>query len=189
VRVLPLEDWQGNLVGAIEIFTDESNKTSGSDKLRELAKLAFVDEETGFSNQNYIKMKLNALHHEMQNTHIPYGVVLLKITNYKQIVTLYGQNAFIRAMKMAGKTIASLSKPDFLFGRWDELVFAVFIPNMRENLLNIHRGKFKNVIEKSAIIENGSTIEVNINAISFLPQPTDDLSTMLNRIKENIVRM
>ena len=58
VRVTPLTDAEGNVIGGIELFTDISNQTANALRIKELEKLALLDHLTRIPNRNYIEKEI-----------------------------------------------------------------------------------------------------------------------------------
>ena len=60
VRVSPLTDRSGNIIGGIELFTDISNYAANEIRVQELTKLALLDNLTQLANRNYIEKEIQS---------------------------------------------------------------------------------------------------------------------------------
>jgi PAS domain S-box-containing protein len=55
VRISPLTDREGAIIGGIELFTDISNQAANALRVKELEKLALLDNLTQLANRNYVE--------------------------------------------------------------------------------------------------------------------------------------
>jgi PAS domain S-box-containing protein len=58
IRVCPIQDSNGGIVGAVEIFNDNSRQRAVRERAREFAKWAFVDTASQLGNRRYLEQQL-----------------------------------------------------------------------------------------------------------------------------------
>ncbi len=75
IRVSTLTDRDGNIIGGIELFTDISNQTANELRVKELEKLAFLDNLTQLANRNYIEREIQSRIEEKKRFDVPFGIL------------------------------------------------------------------------------------------------------------------
>ena len=85
VRVTPLCDDEGNIIGGVEMFSDTSYKSANDQRLEELEKLALLDGLTQLANRRYLDRELEARMEEMSRYEIPFGVLFMDLDDFKKI--------------------------------------------------------------------------------------------------------
>jgi len=58
IRVSPVHDEDGNVVGAVEIFSDNSSSVAKAERLRELERMSLLDELTGLPSRACLEREL-----------------------------------------------------------------------------------------------------------------------------------
>ena len=117
IRVSPLRDASGRIVGAVETFSDNSSKAALLQRIDQLQKESLVDPLTGLANRRCIDMKLHSRIDEMQRYGWPCGVLFLDIDNFKIVNDSYGHNVGDGVLMMVARTLANnLRAHDTEFG-------------------------------------------------------------------------
>ena len=72
VRVSPLTDKQGEIIGAIELFVDISNQVANELRVKELEKLALLDPLTQLANRNFIESEMKSILEEKRRLNVSF---------------------------------------------------------------------------------------------------------------------
>src|SRR3990172_9232156 len=83
VRVAPIRDAEGNIIGGGEIFNDNASGIAALERGAEFEKLAYVDPLTGLPNRRYTEITLSARSEEMQRYGWPFGVIYIDVDRFK----------------------------------------------------------------------------------------------------------
>ena len=132
VRAIPyVED--AKVVGAIEVFTDETQKNLMQEEISVKNKLLLVDRLTGLFNKAFLLDEVSEVIHKQKTKN--YGVLFLDIDNFKDINDkfghLFGDDVLIAVSKTIKSNIGANDLP-IRFGG-EELV--VFIDNATQESL------------------------------------------------------
>ena len=92
VRVSTLTDRDGNIIGGIELFTDISNQAANELRVKELEKLALLDNLTQLANRNYIEKEVQSRFEEQKRFNVPFGILFLDIDHFKKFNDIYGHD-------------------------------------------------------------------------------------------------
>ncbi|MFA5478778.1 MAG: diguanylate cyclase [Candidatus Muiribacteriota bacterium] len=132
IRVSPIFDNEGNLEGAVEIFSDNSSAQAAYEMIDKLREMAFVDEITGLPNKKYMEMKIENLLQELENHKVKFGVIVITLKNYEALKKECGQEKANNILNIVSKTLTAIIAPYHILGCYDTNSFIVIIPNVTE---------------------------------------------------------
>ena len=148
VRAIPVLE-EGIPVGAIEVFTDETEKNLMKDEIELLRHLNLVDPLTGLYHRRFISEKMKSYVEGHAATHL--GVLFLDIDNFKNINDTYGHDIGDEVLKAISKTLVyNLKQKDVVirYGGEEIIVF----------LLDVNEEDCKNVVESLRVLIHESNI-------------------------------
>ena len=120
VRVSPIRDSEGRILGAVEEFSDNSSKTVALDRLVELQELSLLDAVTGVGNRRFAEFRLRASVDAFRRYGWPFGLLFMDVDHFKEVNDTYGHDTGDRVLRMVARTLgAGLRSVDAL-GRWGE---------------------------------------------------------------------
>ena len=135
VRVQPIRGADGSIVGAIEIFSDDSAHTEALRKAEALNRLAFLDHLTQQPNRRFLEMSLNTAMSQYQVHHDPFGVLMLDLDRFKDINDTFGHSCGDRVLQEVAKTLAGSLRPTDIVGRWGGDEFLAITDHVNAELL------------------------------------------------------
>jgi diguanylate cyclase (GGDEF)-like protein/PAS domain S-box-containing protein len=135
VRAEPLREADGSIVGAIEIFSDDSAQVETSRKIDAMKRLAFLDHLTQLPNRRFLEMSLRTALAEYQVHEDPFGVLAFDVDELKTINDSYGHGCGDRALQEVGKTVAGSLRPTDIVGRWGGDEFLAILRNVNHEIL------------------------------------------------------
>lgn len=120
IRVSTITDSAGNTIGGIELFTDISNQAANKLRVKELEKLALIDNLSQLANRNYIEKEIQNRFEEKKRLKVPFGILFIDIDRFKKFNDTYGHGLGDDVLKYVANTFVSNSRPFDLYGRWEE---------------------------------------------------------------------
>lgn len=184
VRVTPIRDAGGTIVGAVEIFSDNSPRVRLAEKVEELEKLALLDPLTRLGNRRYGELNLSARLNELERYDWPFGVLFMDIDYFKKVNDLYGHDVGDRVLKIVATTIINGTRSSDIVSRWGAEEFMVLIPHVDAKQLKDIAEKIRLLVEKSSISVEGKNIEVTISIGATLARKDDTVETLMQRADE-----
>jgi diguanylate cyclase (GGDEF)-like protein/PAS domain S-box-containing protein len=181
IRVSPLRDARGNIVGAVETFSDNSSKAALLHRIDELQRESLIDQLTGLANRRCIDMKLHSRIDEMHRYGWPCGVLFLDIDNFKIVNDTYGHNVGDRVLMMVARTLASNLRSHDLLGRYGGEEFVAIITNVNMGMLHSFANRLRLLVEKSSLDTEYSTIQVTVSIGATLVRPEDTVEAAITR--------
>lgn len=123
IRVNPIYNDQGEIVGGVEVFSDNSLTVRLQAKVRGLEKLALLDELTSVGNRRYANIMLEEKLKDLKQYGWTFGIIFSDIDDFKFVNDTYGHDIGDRVLKMVAKTISGNIRTRDTFSRWGERSF------------------------------------------------------------------
>jgi diguanylate cyclase (GGDEF)-like protein/PAS domain S-box-containing protein len=151
VRVAPLVDVDGEVIGAVEVFSDNSSKMAALQRVEDLEKTAYLDPLTGLANRALTEITIRARLEELARYEWPFSVLFVDVDQFKSINDNLGHpvgDAFLRAV---GNTLRGAARAFDLVGRWGGDEFVVLLANTDLAKLAVVAERFRVLIQGSVV--------------------------------------
>ena len=181
VRVSALTDRDGNIIGGIELFTDISNQAANELRVKELEKLALLDNLTQLANRNYIEREIQSRFEEKKRFNVPFGILFIDIDHFKKFNDIYGHDVGDEVLKFVANTFVANARPFDLYGRWGGEEFIGIIRNINGKELELLGNRLRSLIENSYIIHENEKLYVTISIGATLVNENDTIDTLIKR--------
>lgn len=181
IRCTPIRNAQGEITGAVELFTDHTDYALIKQRLAELEKLAYIDELTQLANRRYVEISLGKHLHELSRYGWPFGILFIDIDDFKKINDIYGHNIGDDVLSMLSRTFSSNARPFDFFGRWGGEEFVAIIRNVDITILKSVANRFRMLAEQSFLDHDGETISVTISVGATSGKVKDTVETLITR--------
>ena len=173
VRVSPLTDKEGKIIGGIELFTDISNQAVNELRVKELEKLALLDNLTQLANRNYIEREIQNRFEEKKRFNVPFGILFIDIDHFKNVNDTYGHDVGDDVLRFMANTFIANARPFDLSGRWGGEEFIGIIRNINDKDLELLGNRLRLLIENSYIIHENEKLSVTISIGATLVNEND----------------
>jgi len=181
VRISTLRDDNDNIIGGIELFTDMSEQSANRLRVKELEKLALLDNLTQLANRHYIENELHNRFAEKKRFDIPFGILFMDLDSFKKINDLYGHNTGDKVLRSVAKTFISNARPFDLYGRWGGEEFVGIIRNINSSDLESLGNRLRLLTEKSYIIHENEQLNVTVSIGATIVKENDTADSLLKR--------
>jgi diguanylate cyclase (GGDEF)-like protein/PAS domain S-box-containing protein len=181
VRTAPVRDEQGQICGAVEIFSDNSSSLQILHEYERLKQEAYLDPLTGIGNRRYGEMTLASRMYDFQNHDIPFGLLFMDIDHFKKFNDRYGHKTGDDVLVMVANSIAgSLRKMDVV-ARWGGEEFIVILPGATRIIVKSVSERIRMLIGHSFILAGEEKLQVTVSIGATMSRPDDTVETMVNR--------
>ena len=184
IRVSPLRDNTGEIVGAVEIFSDNSAKVQSEMKIEELEELALLDELTKLGNRRYMQMGLKTKLEDMDIYRSHVGVLFLDLDHFKDINDRYGHQVGDDVLRNTAMTLKGAIRPQDLLCRWGGEEFVAAVTNVDKEILAVVAERFRALIEKSSVKVADKTIRFTISIGATLAHSEEAMTEVVRRSDE-----
>lgn len=182
VRVFPVRDERGDIVGAVEFFRDNSLEIMLGERIKELESLTLLDPLTKLGNRRFLQIHLESRIAEFHRYGLGFGVLFLDIDHFKNINDIYGHHMGDRVLAMVANTFSRNFRPFDISGRWGGEEFIGITPNVGEKALSALAQRLRRLIKHSFISENGrDPISVTVSIGATLCRAGDCVETLIRR--------
>lgn len=182
VRAAALRDSAGNIIGAIESFSNNTSVINTRSELRELHQAVMTDPLTGIGNRRHLEGRLRAVLAEFENNPGHAGLLFMDLDHFKQVNDSYGHNVGDHVLRMVATTIRYALRRTDTAGRWGGEEFIAILPDLKEksNLQRIAE-KVRTLVEYSRLDVNGRGVTVSISIGGTLILSGDTPETLVQR--------
>jgi diguanylate cyclase (GGDEF)-like protein/PAS domain S-box-containing protein len=182
VRVAPIQGRTGEIVGAVEIFSDNREHLAALERVKLLENLAFLDPLTGLANRRYVEQFLEARFNEFTRFHWPFGVIMADVDFFKSINDTFGHEIGDQILKMVAATLAQNCRSFDLVGRWGGEEFLLIICHLAaaETLTEVAQ-RLRRLVEHSWIQVNEDKIRVTLSMGASMARLGDTMQSIIHR--------
>lgn len=181
VRTSPIRNDNGEIVGAVEIFTDNSSTVQMLREFENLKNEVYQDSLTGIGNRKYGEMNLSSRNYDWQEHGIPYGVLFLDVDHFKRFNDSHGHKTGDEVLIMVAHSISeSLRKMDVV-ARWGGEEFIVLLPGATYVIVNAIAARIRMLIENSFIMTGDTKLQVTVSIGATVSRSTDTPESVVQR--------
>ncbi len=184
-RVSPVRDVRGEIIGAVEIFSDNSRQAHLLEQLVRFKELSLLDSLTGLGNKRYVEIEISTKINEMHKLGRPcFGVLFADIDHFKRINDQYGHDVGDKVIEMVAKTIKNSVNNEGSVFRWGgEEFLAVINTNLKEELVKVAE-RVRALTEQSVFRLGPNEIKVTVSVGAALADLNDTDDTLVKRADE-----
>lgn len=188
VRVAPMADGNGQIIGAVETFSDNSAKKDVERRAEEFETLAFRDALTGVANRRYLDLKLQQAIQEVEKLGRKIGLLMIDVDYFKQVNDTYGHATGDTVLRTVCQTLAHGMRPKDIVGRWGGEEFLVLAMDVTPAGLQTLAERCRMLVAESAVLIGGKAVKVTISAGATMLQRGDSEETLFKRADELMYR-
>ncbi len=188
VRVGPIRNAQGEIIGAVEIFNDNSSIKAAQEKIEQLQQMAFLDALTQVGNRRYLQEKLSQHLQEYARHGSSFGVLLVDVDEFKSINDSHGHNAGDTALVSTAKTISGCLRTSDVLGRWGGDEYLAIAPGITREGLQQLAQRCRALVQRSNVVIGGKVLKVTVSVGATLVRQNDTITSVVARADESLYR-
>ena len=189
VRVQPVRETDGTIVGAIEIFSDNSAQIEAKRRAEAMERLAFYDPVTHCPNRRFLEMSLNTAQVEYQAHRDPFGVLVFDLDDFKEVNDTFGHATGDRALQEVAKTLMGALRNGDVVGRWGGDEFLAIVYNVNEAVLDGLAKRCAMLVgETSFRDDDGNRQRVSVSVGAALVGPGEEACKVVERADRRMYR-
>jgi diguanylate cyclase (GGDEF)-like protein/PAS domain S-box-containing protein len=181
IRAAPMRREDGRIIGAIEIFHDDSALMDASERIAGLEALALTDPLTGLHNRRFAEMTLAGWIEQYARYDWPFGVLFADIDHFKRINDDYGHDVGDEVLKMAATTLRHGVRQGDIAARWGGEEFLILAANTDPAALRAVAERLRILVGRSRLTAQRRRIEVTISIGAALAAPGDSPDGIVRR--------
>jgi diguanylate cyclase (GGDEF)-like protein/PAS domain S-box-containing protein len=185
VKASPIVGDSGEVRGAVEVFSNNSEKIKILERLAEMERTAMLDTLTGLANRRYMELQLRARIEEFRRNKWRFGVLFVDVDRFKTINDRYGHDVGDKVLRMVGQTLEHSSRYSDQVGRWGGEEFLIIASNVTSDRLANFAERFRALVEQSGFAQ-GELIKVTVSIGAAQAHEDDTPESLVNRADQNL---
>ena len=181
VRVLPMRDAEGSIVGAVEVFSDSAIKNRVEKKVIELEQLAFRDSLTGLPNRRYLQLKVEQGLEEHRRFGRSFGLLMFDVDRFKQVNDTHGHETGDGLLKAVAGTLVQGLRTIDIVGRWGGEEFLVLMPDLDAIALGDLAERCRVLIAQSSVASDAARISATASIGATVLNHSDSAEAAIAR--------
>ena len=181
VRTSVLKNNKGEVIGGIELFSDNSYMETTRLKIKELEELAFLDSLTQLANRAFIDLEIEAKLAQMNRYGTHFGLIFFDIDHFKNFNDTYGHKTGDRVLKTVARTLQANARPFDIFGRWGGEEFLGILHNVSEKKLELLAERIRVLISKTRVAYKKQNLSVTVSIGATLIKTQDSKDIIIDR--------
>jgi diguanylate cyclase (GGDEF)-like protein/PAS domain S-box-containing protein len=181
VRISPMRGAHGEIIGAVEVFTDLSTRNSLLCDLNELKSQSLRDPLTCLGNRRAAGEEFHRRSRELQRYQTPFGLFFVDVDHFKAINDAHGHEMGDKALVMLSKTLQSALRGVDTVCRWGGEEFLVIVPKVDAATFERVAERMRRFVAASALPTPGGEISLTVSIGGAMAWPDDTLESLAAR--------
>lgn len=181
----PIRDHQGNVAGAVEMFSDISWKFAALSRIDELNRLSLLDPLTRAGNRRFAEITITAKLEELKRYGISFGVLFIDVDDFKRVNDLYGHHHGDELLRKITQAMTRCLRVFDSICRWGGDEFIAIVSNIHhpDQLINLCR-RLCFLAERSSLVIGGDSASATISIGATIAKFDDTTESLLARADE-----
>ena len=188
IRVAPIEDSDGQVVGAMEIFSDDTSPESLRRRVALLERLSNLDALTQLPNRRSMESTIAFRMAETKRYNVAFGVLFIDIDHFKSVNDTHGHEVGDRVLQQVAKTLTRSLRPFDISSRWGGEEFLALVLNVDEVQLAVVAERVRALIAQTRVPLEKDYLSVTVSIGAALAHADDTLETLIHRADELMYR-
>jgi diguanylate cyclase (GGDEF)-like protein len=185
VRVQPMRGSDGSIIGAIEIFSDDSAQFEVRRQKAAMERLTFLDHLTQLPNRRYMEMSLHTTLSEYEVHKDPFGVLVIDLDRFKEINDSFGHSSGDDSLQEVAHTLRGVLRPTDTVGRWGGDEFLAIVRNIDGMSLRMLAERCVALVRETSIKSgDGRPIHLSISVGAALSRLGEKAECVIDRADE-----
>jgi diguanylate cyclase (GGDEF)-like protein/PAS domain S-box-containing protein len=180
-RISPIRSPEGEIIGAVEIFTDNRQMHWATERIKELERLALLDPLTKIGNRRYAEAHVEVSLSQLDRYGWVFGVLLIAVDQLSQVNETYGHETGDRVLETVANTIIHNVRTSDIASRWAGGEFLIIVPTSDARDLESLGRKLLNLIHEARITAWAGTLRSTVSIGATIARAGDSLSTLISR--------
>lgn len=180
LRASPITGSSGQAIGAIEIFSDRSERSGLLEELENLKKEVLTDPLTGLGNRRFAEMSADAALREFVAEGTEFGLLMLDVDRFKAVNDTHGHTIGDRVLRMIAWTLANAVRRNDAAARWGGEEFVVICPSISGAILSEVAERVRVLVERSWIgLGDGAKVAATISIGGAISRPGESVEQLV----------
>ena len=180
VNIFPMYQ-DGKIIGAVEVFTQNSPKVYEDDLVEHLSGIAMHDKLTGLPNRRYLESFLEYNISEYKRFGKKCAVLFADIDNFGSFNNNYGHDVGDEVLKNISAGLSRSMRNSDLVGRWGGEEFVGVYSVAKDYEASIVGEKFRRLVSNTEVMYEGRPLNVSVSVGVTLVRENDNPQDIVER--------
>ena len=181
-RIAPVRDASGVVVGAVEVFADNSAQLAAAEEIDRLERLSMLDTLTGLGNRRFAETVVAGRLGELRRYGWSLGVGFADVDRFKEVNDSRGHVLGDAVLRMVARTLAGGVRASDAVVRWGGEEFLLVLPGVEPGRLEAVLEKLRRLVESSHLDADGTPVRVTLSLGGTMALPEDTPEALLERV-------
>ena len=181
VRTSPVRDGDGAIIGAVEVFSDDSAVLRAIEDADRARRDALTDELTAMPNRRVFDAALAGRIENMTRYGWTFGLLIVDIDHFKAINDKHGHRFGDAVLVGVSATLHGAVRAGDLVARWGGEEFAVLVESSDEASLIDTAERLRVLVAQSEVRAEGLAVKVQVSVGGSLAVPDDTADSLFAR--------
>jgi diguanylate cyclase (GGDEF)-like protein len=186
VRVEPIRDEDGLIIGAVEVFSDNSQAEQQQRQIERLERLALLDPLTELANRRGVEQTLQSRLDDHRRYGWQCGVIMADIDLFKKVNDDHGHAVGDRVLQMVARTLRHAVRGGDMVGRWGGEEFIALVNCDDDRELHETAERLRVLVEQSYTHVGESLITVTLSIGATMARPEDTVESLVARADDRL---
>jgi diguanylate cyclase (GGDEF)-like protein/PAS domain S-box-containing protein len=187
MRSAPVRNESGEIVGAVEVFSDNSSKLAAVERASELERMVYVDTLTSLGNRRYAERNLLTRLSEFERFGWPFGVMLFDVDHLKFVNDTHGHRVGDAYLLIIGRTLAQSVRPFDQLARWGGDEFVGVFENVNLEQMSRLAERCRALVTQSELpLGEKGALQASVSIGGSVVQKGDSVEILLQRADANL---
>ena len=183
IRTVAVYD-NGQVVGAAELFTEDTVEQAMKERIRELERMALLDSLTEVGNRRFVEVRLRERLEELRRYGWPFGVLFVDIDHFKAFNDRHGHLMGDRVLRMVACTLVNGVRSFDVVGRWGGEEFVVIVSNSKNGGFSATADRLRALVARSNIAHDERIFQVTVSIGATVATDKDTIESLIGRADE-----
>jgi two-component system cell cycle response regulator len=180
IRAIQIKE-DDEVVGAVEIFSDDTEKFEIIKDNQKLKILAMSDPLTKLPSRRYIETFLSLKLNEHNHFGLAFGLLFIDVDNFKETNDTYGHATGDAVLVHTANALMNSMRRTDMVGRYGGEEFIAILPGIEEDKLEEIAEKVREKVQHDKFLHNGQEITVTVSIGATSAHIKDDIYGIINR--------
>jgi diguanylate cyclase (GGDEF)-like protein/PAS domain S-box-containing protein len=181
VRVRPLRSETGQVIGAVETFTDISNEIESQRRAADLERQAFIDVLTGLGNRRFAEHQIERALAEQARHGRRFGLLMVDVDHFKTLNDRWGHASGDAALRGLARTFSAAARSEDFVSRWGGEEFLVLVRHDELRGVTAAAERLRRMVQASSVRLGETSVHLTVSVGATLSREGEDATALVAR--------